>query len=138
MQLIPIRTFTNYITASMLLSRLQNAGLECYLKDEYTVTIDPLLSNAIGGIKLVVRSEDLEKAKKLLQDFDDEYLQLIKCPQCGEHQFSYITKPGAANFLTTILTRLFSSYTIEPVHVYHCGNCSYETKTLPEPDYSEE
>jgi hypothetical protein len=138
MEMITIRTFNNYITASMLLSRLQHEGLECYLKDEYAVTIDPLLSNAIGGIKLIVRSEDIEKAKELLQAHDDEYLQSVKCPNCGTAAFAYISKPGTANFLTSMLSRIFTGYTVAPVHVYRCENCGYETKALPDPDYSEE
>ena len=33
-----------------MLTRLQSEGVECYLEDENTVTIDPMLSGAIGGI----------------------------------------------------------------------------------------
>jgi hypothetical protein len=138
MDTVTIRSFNNYITASMLLSRLQHDGLECYLKDEFTVTIDPMLSNAIGGIKLIVRSEDLEKALTLLREFDDEYLKAAKCPQCGATAFSYISKPGPTNFLTAVLTWMFAGYAIAPIHIYHCNHCGYETKTLPDPDYSTE
>ena len=45
--------------------------------------------------------------------------------------FTYIAKPGVANFLTAILTWMFSSYAIAPEHVYRCGNCGYETDQLP-------
>ena len=31
-------------------------GIRCWLKDENTVTIDPILTNAIGGIKVMVDS----------------------------------------------------------------------------------
>ena len=62
MDIVTIRTFDNYFSANILLTRLRHAGIECYLKDEYTVTIDPLLSNAIGGIKLIVKkTEELKQ-----------------------------------------------------------------------------
>ena len=83
MNIITLRSFDNYFIASITLTKLQDAGVECFLKDEHTVTIDPILSNAIGGIKLVVNEEHAEEAKKILQQFDEEYLQSVKCPQCG-------------------------------------------------------
>lgn len=48
MQPVIIRTFDNYFSANIILTRLQDSGIRCFLKDEYTVTIDPILSNAIG------------------------------------------------------------------------------------------
>jgi hypothetical protein len=46
---------------------LQDAGINCHLKDEYTITIDPLLSPALGGIKLMVAGSQLERALELLE-----------------------------------------------------------------------
>jgi hypothetical protein len=47
---------------------LQDAGINCHLKDEYTITIDPLLSPALGGIKLMVAGSQLERALELLAE----------------------------------------------------------------------
>jgi hypothetical protein len=46
---------------------LQDSGINCHLKDEYTITIDPLLSPALGGIKLMVAGSQLERALELLE-----------------------------------------------------------------------
>lgn len=132
MQLVTVRTFDNYFTANILLTKLHAAGIECYLKDEYTVTIDPILCNAIGGIKLVVKKEDELPVKTLLDNFDAEYIKSIACPQCGSNHFTYIAKPGAINYLTAIFTWIFSSYAVAPDYVYQCGKCGYETGHLPE------
>jgi predicted RNA-binding Zn-ribbon protein involved in translation (DUF1610 family) len=132
MNLIKVRTFDNYFLANITLTKLQNCGIECYLKDEHTVTMDPILSNAIGGIKLVVKEEEAEEARQLLQQFDEAYLKSIICPNCGKAEITEIIKPGATNFLTAILTWSFSSYAIAANHIYQCSNCGYETKTLPE------
>ncbi len=75
MKFITLQTFDNYFYANIALTKLQHAGLECYLKDKYTVTIDPLLSNAIGGIKLAVVDEDVERASTILNQFNDEGMQ---------------------------------------------------------------
>ena len=67
MNFIQVRSYDNYIYAHIVLSMLQDAGINCHLKDEYTITIDPLLSPALGGIKLMVAGSQLERALELLE-----------------------------------------------------------------------
>ena len=50
--------------AHLLLTRLESEGLECWLQDENTVTIYPVWTNAVGGIKLLVKKEDVPRAGK--------------------------------------------------------------------------
>ncbi|MEO5942369.1 MAG: hypothetical protein ABIP30_14580 [Ferruginibacter sp.] len=132
MQTVILRTFDNYFTANITLTRLQDLGINCYLKDEYTVTIDPILSNAIGGIKLAVDVEHAEEAVALLKQFDDDYMKAAVCPVCGKHEILSVPKQGATNFVTAILTWLFASYAVASENVYQCQHCGYESKTLPE------
>jgi hypothetical protein len=65
---IQIRSFDNYISAHIVLSRLQDAGINCHLKDEYTITIDPLLSPALGGMKLMVVASQVQRAIEVLEE----------------------------------------------------------------------
>ena len=78
-------------------SMLDSAGIECFLGDENLVRIDWFYSNLVGGIKLMVREEDGETARKLLEEnipekFDvtgvGEYAQ-PRCPQCGSLDVSF-------------------------------------------------
>ncbi len=128
-----VKTFDNYFSANIILSRLQASGIECYLMDEFTVTLDPILTNAIGGIKLVVKKENAAAVKKILQAYQLEYLLSATCPQCGSNSFTHVAKPNVTNYVTAILTWLFSSYAVATDYVYQCGNCRYETENLPEP-----
>lgn len=66
MKFILLTSFDNYISAHIALGRLKEEFVNCYLQDEYTVTIDPLLSNAIGGIKLMVAETQVERALEIL------------------------------------------------------------------------
>ena len=111
---------------------MHSEGVECYLKDEYTVTLDPILSNAIGGIKLVVKAADESWVKELLDGYELDFINAATCPKCGNKKFTYITKPGATNYLTALFTWIFSSYAVAPYYVYHCENCGYECERLPE------
>src|SRR6476660_300780 len=102
MELLTIRTFNNYFSANILLTKLRDAGIECYLKDEYTVTMDPLLTNAVGGIKLVINRKDSQEVFELLQQFDEEYRRNAICPVCGSHNIELGPKRTAANMITAI------------------------------------
>jgi len=66
MKFILLLTFDNYIPAHIALGRLKDEFINCFLQDEYTVTIDPLLSNAIGGIKLMVAEAQAPRALEIL------------------------------------------------------------------------
>jgi Putative prokaryotic signal transducing protein len=70
MNFIEVASFDNYITANITLGMLQEAGINCHLKDEYTITIDPLLSPMLGGIKIMVYEPQVQRAKELLNERD--------------------------------------------------------------------
>lgn len=134
METVTLRTFDNYFQANLLLSRLRDAGIECYLKDEFTVTIDPLLSNALGGIKLIVRKEKYQEAVEMLQSFQKQSLTLIICPVCGTNDFSIVPAKNAKNFAQGLLGWLFSTDIPAADNVYKCNNCGYESENLPQVD----
>ncbi|MEO6812351.1 MAG: hypothetical protein ABI172_00355 [Ginsengibacter sp.] len=132
MDLITVRTFQNYFSAQILLTKLRSAGVECYLKDEFTVTMAPFLSNGLGGIKLVVKKKDEREVLLLLEQFDDEYRKSAVCPKCGSNNIELVPKRSTGNLLTAILSWLFSNYAISSKNVYQCGTCGFESDTLPE------
>jgi hypothetical protein len=66
MEFVILQTFDNYISAHIALGRLKEEYINCHLQDEYSVTIDPFLSNAIGGIKLMVVEIQAERAMSIL------------------------------------------------------------------------
>jgi hypothetical protein len=132
MNFVVIRTFQNYFNAHITMTRLRSEGIDCYLRDEFTVTVDPVLSNAVGGIKLIVNNNQLEEANKLLQQFDEEYRQSAVCPRCGNRTIELVPKQTTANLATAVLTWLLGSYAISPKNIYQCSSCNYESETLPE------
>ena len=132
MDVVCIRTFQNYFTAHIVLTKLRDAGIECFLKDEFTVTVDPILSNAVGGIKLVVVKEEAEEADLLLKEFDEAYRQTVACPRCGSKSIELVPQQTTANLATAILTWIFGSYAISAKNVYQCSSCKYESESLPE------
>ena len=132
MQTVVVRTFDNYFSANIILTRLQDSGINCYLRDEYSATVYPVLSNAIGGIKLVTAVHDAKKAHELLSQFHKEYMQNAVCPQCAKNDFIEIPRHAPKNILTSVLSWLFSGYAVSGENIFLCQNCGYESKTLPE------
>ena len=127
MNFIPVNSYTNYIDANIVLGRLQNEGIDCWLKDENTVTINPIWTNAVGGIKLMVTEADAAKASELLNLFRAEQKQKIVCLRCGSHNVELIStnrKPG--NWLSVIVGFFLTSFAPPVETAYHCFDCNHE------------
>lgn len=63
-----IKTFNMSHEAIIIRSMLEAEGIECFIKDELTVQVDPFYSNALGGAKLQVKALDSERAIRLLEE----------------------------------------------------------------------
>jgi hypothetical protein len=60
----------NIVEAEFVKSLLEDAGIPCYLKDEFVGTIAPFVEPAgLNAVKVVIRSEDLDKAKPIIDDY---------------------------------------------------------------------
>jgi hypothetical protein len=132
MKYVALRTFDNYIEANIVLSMLMASNINCHLKDEHTVTIDPLLSPAIGGIKLMVHPAHIERAWNLLEEAEQQYLKSMPCPVCKTHNLKAVsvTKKYECKF-SALINMLLSGRSVEVVKMYQCTNCGYDFKELP-------
>ena len=64
-----IRQFNHPAEAWPLLSFLRENGLSCRLADENLIQADPLLAQAVGGVKLLVEDADEAMAVQLTNAF---------------------------------------------------------------------
>ena len=132
MNFVQLRSYDNYINANMQLSMLKEQGIDCYLKDEYTITIDPLLSPAIGGMKLMVEENQAESANQILEDSDKTFLQTIACPNCGKHALEHIVQIKKANgFLQKLKFMIVNGQEEEIKKYYQCRSCGFKFDELP-------
>ena len=106
--LITVANFSHPTEADPVVAWLESEGIECFLTNEHTVTMNWLYSNAIGGVGVQVKAADVERANEILQvalnpdtidgeptprdseatrehDNDSE----IRCPQCGSENVYY-------------------------------------------------
>ena len=94
---VTIRQFRDLPGALLAKGFLESAGVDSFLVDETTIRMDWLWSNALGGIKLYVKSEDAEAATQILnQEIPEEFsaegaggFEQPRCPQCGSLKISF-------------------------------------------------
>jgi DNA-directed RNA polymerase subunit RPC12/RpoP len=128
---VAIRSYDTYIPANMVMQRLEEEGIRAYLQDENTVTIDPILTNAVGGIKVMVHEEQAPRALELLAEWEKVYRQAISCPKCGSSNVLHVTQAkNPANWVIAIATWLFGNYAVAAKQVYHCYDCGHEFDEL--------
>ena len=127
MNFVLLQSYDNYVSAHIAMGRLEEDGINCWLKDENTVTIDPILSNAIGGIKLMVEKTQAERAATILKDIELQYKETISCPKCGSHNIELVSTPRkTSNWISAILGFLSVNYAMPVDKVNHCFNCGNE------------
>ena len=89
--LVAIRIFRDLPQSLLAKGSLDSAGIECMLADDNLVRLDWFYSNAVGGIKLLVKEGDAADAEQILSQPIPEYLEVEgvgayeqpKCPRCG-------------------------------------------------------
>jgi len=124
MNFVPLQYFSNYIDAHIILGRLQEEGINCWLKDENTVTTNPIWTHAVGGIKLMVAETQKERAIELLQQIETDRRSKYVCPKCGKGNIELVTSPRKTKNLLSILSSFFlASYPVAVSKEYHCFDC---------------
>ena len=135
MEFVAIDAYNNYIDANIVLGRLQEEDIECWLKDENTSTIMPIWNQATGGIRLMVAAADVPKAIQLLQQFHKEKKEKLFCPFCNSSNIELVSTPRKAiNWLSALTTFLLGDYAMAIEKRYHCFNCKKEFKVPKEID----
>ncbi|NNK83431.1 MAG: DUF2007 domain-containing protein [Flavobacteriaceae bacterium] len=117
--------------AQIIKGRLEADGIKVFLSDNLTIDTDPLVSNAIGGVKLKVLTEDARKAKEILSaiqkySLDDEG-KLVQCPNCkSQHVQLFSTIKDLKSFFAFFFGVIFSVFPLYTRHKYRCEDCNTE------------
>ncbi len=118
-----LASFEYAADVQIIKGKLESEGIPVFLRDENTLNSDPLISNAIGGVKLQVYAKDRDRAIAIynevrayaLDDNDDP----VVCPNCkATKSESFYTRKG-------IFYKLFPFF---EKRKYKCLNCGIITK----------
>lgn len=113
--------------AALLQMELEAHGISSVQDGEYTVAIDPLLSNAIGGVRVLVDEADEAKAREVLAEFyrrrrEDEAAQEFICPACGQDDALPVQRPV---IFWLMMALSFGVLALLPWPRYVCGACGH-------------
>lgn len=127
---VTVKTFDTSVNAHLFRIELENEGIESFIYDEETITMDPLLSNAIGGIKVKINRTDIERTKEFLAKREEE--NNPPCPNCESKHIntnfrSFKSTLGIVSAITAFLFMIFP-----PLFktVNKCLDCNHEFESL--------
>ena len=126
---VTIARYTYSSEAQIIKGRLEAEGIEVFLRDNITIDTDPLVSNAIGGVKLKVLAKDEEKAREILNEMtsyaiDDEG-NPISCPKCNNKEVSlYSTISDFKSFFSFIIGFISGTLPFTARYEYLCERCN--------------
>ena len=131
MKFILVGSYQYSSEAYIYKGKLEDNQIEVFVRNSNIVDTDPMLSNAVGGVALYVKSKDLIKAKMILSEVSEYSLddngKLIKCPSCGAQEAEmYTTIKDFKSFFAFLFSFLFLVLPFYTKRKYKCERCNYE------------
>ena len=128
---VTVAKFQYSAEAEIIKGRLESDGIQVFLKDNITIDTDPLVSNAIGGIKLNVLAKDEDQAKTILKSINAYSLndqgEPIICPNCGENHIELYSTINSFKSLVSFLIGLITgTLPFSTRYQYKCEDCKTE------------
>lgn len=117
--------------AQIIKGRLEAEGIQVFLSDNLTIDTDPLVSNAIGGVKLKVLATQAMKAQYILSAIQkysvDDQGNTINCPSCKSEKIElFSTIKDFKSFFAFFFGFLFGTLPLHAKHKYKCEDCNTE------------
>lgn len=119
-----LASFEYVADVQIVKGKLESEGIPVFLRDENTLNSDPLISNAIGGVKLLVYASDKDTAINIYNEIrayaQDDFGKPIVCPNCkAQKSEPYYNRKG-------IFYKLFPFF---EKRKYKCLNCGIITNS---------
>ena len=135
-QTLAIATFNEAAPAETLKDRLLDAGLHADLVDDSGAQAIFFMSmHPRAHMRVRVRKEEYEQAKKLVQEWEKEGVlaQAVRCPQCGSSRIEY--PQFSRRTAGSVFFAMLSAAHLIP-REYYCEDCQFTwpDKVTPEVD----
>ena len=127
-----IASYDNFMVANMTLGLLEENDINCHLKDENIVMIDPFLSPAVGGIKLMVADIQFDRATEIIKDAEETYIKQIPCAICNNYSLTAEEKINSPKtFWGKLKNQIAYGQTETYQKKYRCNSCNNLFARLP-------
>ncbi|RDC65723.1 putative signal transducing protein [Adhaeribacter pallidiroseus] len=131
-KLITIATFPDALKAQIMRGRLEAEGIPAFIADEHTITNQPYLYMAYGGVRLQVAEQDRERAQQALQASEPFSVDPApehfpdQCPNCHSPKVTETTSINQPSLLSLLRNVLTFRDPQTPVRRFTCANCGYK------------
>jgi hypothetical protein len=136
--LVVVRAYSQPHEAYLAQSALEAAGIRSTLADDHIVATNWLWSNAVGGVKVLVASEDTAAAKAVLDvpaEVDagaipesSRLTDVDGCPRCGSRD----VRPFTAGRRLSVLSWILAGLPLFPVRRrMRCEGCGKQFRLPP-------
>jgi hypothetical protein len=65
-QLVTVRTYSTTFEANLVRGKLEASDVNAFLSDDNIINVNPLLTNLMGGVKVLVPKDEIDKARRVL------------------------------------------------------------------------
>jgi hypothetical protein len=135
--LVTIATYSQVYEADLSRAALGVHGIVCFVPDEHIASLNPAYVPALGGVRLQVSEQDVERALEVLSlhdsEDDDEGDEEDgpRCPRCGS-QYAYFEWSAAVIWLSIVLLYLPLLFLSKR---WSCRKCDHHWRDVqPVPD----
>lgn len=132
MKLVCLKTFDSSLEAHLLGTKLEDEGIEYFLRDSNIINTNPIYANAVGGVKLDIKESDTDKALAVLRELDSDSKKICECPKCSSNNILYgvlpIKEPKSliATFFSMLVALLTVTFPLFGKTTNRCNDCGEE------------
>ena len=132
-KIVTFASYYNPMLAYIILSKLKDNGVRCFIADDNFLQARPYLNQATGGLKIKVFEKDIKKCQAIVAadtrlEVDEapelETAGQVRCPYCGSGNLRYGDavefKFNLPSVLICLVLRV-SSYFRNTWHCFHCS-----------------
>jgi hypothetical protein len=134
-KIITLEHYYDPMLAHIIRTKLEDNGIPCFIADDNIIAANPILNQAVGGIKLKIFERDLERCREILAqegdlheqdhfEIDEETNTAVICPYCASTNVRYAPETEKkAHWLVAFLSALLSVFPFYANKQWHCFNC---------------
>lgn len=133
---LTLRTYDNLVGAEIDFAKLNDEELRVFINNRNTANILPNYSLAIGGIRIQIHKDDLEKGLEAIsyeinreQDVDEIFEitsneEKLGCPNCGSSNYF-----REKSMIVGLILLFFAAVPVSTnKKTYNCINCNHRWK----------
>jgi DNA-directed RNA polymerase subunit RPC12/RpoP len=109
------------VEADLLAGMLRSHGLEVVVQDSETVNMALGYTHALGGVKVLVATAQVDEAAALMAATDVTSTTPVVCPNCGSTK----VLDKARGILSIIFSAIFMLAPSNEGKMYQCATCKH-------------